>query len=726
MDSAAKWMAARTEFETPWVRKEFELDDFESAVIRICGLVFFELYVNGIRVGEDYFKPAWTDYGYRDLTNLLYPVSNSFGYRRYFLEYDIRKLLKRGGNVLAILLGNGWYRQNRRNIEGNLWYGDRLKLWFDLEIVADGKTRHIVSDESLTHGPSHIVCSNIYYGEVHDYSRCASPSCPDGCLSDFVPMERSEESGFVFEKQPCSCDAVVRTIKPEEIARIGGWRIFDVKENVTGWAALCGARGSVKVRYAEEINADGSLNFGSAGGTEQISCDEYLHARPELTLRPVFHWNAFRYFMVEGAFEQVVCEVVHQKVPVVAQWKSSDERLNWLFETYVRTQLNNFHCGVPSDCPHRERLGYTGDGWLTAQCAMLLLDVRDFYKKWIRDIFDCQDPVTGHVLHTAPFYGGGGGPGGWGGAIVWMPYFYYAAYRDEGFLREAFPHIRKYLACMESFCLNGLVVKEIEGGWCLGDWCTPEAVRLPEAFVNTFFYIRLMMLADEIADILSEPRLYTDRIAACTDAWIDAFYSREARTFCGGEQGADIFACELGLSALVSFEDTVSRYAQSRRFDTGIFGTYFLIKQLVERGQAEVAFDLLTSEEYPSFGFMRKNGASTFWESWDGGMSHDHPMFGGCVYYLLQASLGVKCDVKTGRLVIEPMLTHKMDALEGTVQTPYGKVTVKFESAAGQTGIEVLLPDHTEAELILNGKTVVLTQPRSFFHYSLNTAEKKE
>ena len=189
---------------------------------------------------------------------------------------------------------------------------------------------------------------------------------------------------------------------------------------------------------------------------------------------------------------------MHQKIPVVAQWKSSDERLNWLFETYVRTQLNNFHCGVPSDCPHRERLGYTGDGWLTAQCAMLLLDVRDFYKKWIRDIFDCQDPVTGHVRHTAPFYGGGGGPGGWGGAIVWMPYFYYAAYRDEGFLREAFPHIRKYLACMESFCQNGLVVKEIEGGWCLGDWCTPEAVRLPEAFVNTFFYIRLMMLADEI------------------------------------------------------------------------------------------------------------------------------------------------------------------------------------------------------------------------------------
>ena len=714
----AKWMAARKEFETPIIRKEFTLENFEGGAIRICGLGFFELWVNGVRVGEEYFKPVWTDYNYRDLSaEMLYPVTDSFRYRRYYLEYDLRGLLQKGRNVMTILLGNGWYRQNQRNIEGNMWYAERLKVWFDLEYTSNGKTCHVGSDESLIHAQSHIVFCNMYFGERHDYSRYIDPAALDADESAFVPMEAADEGGFLFEKQPCPNDALIRTISPKELKRRGA-RVFDAGENITGWAVIRGAHSDIRVSYAEEIDEDGALNFMSAGGKDQISRDEYRNPAPAMVLRPMFHWNAFRYCMVEGDFEEISIEVVHQNAPVLAEFKSSDERLNWLYDAYIRTQLNNFHCGVPSDCPHRERLGYTGDGWLTAQSAMMLLDVREFYKKWIRDIFDGQDPKTGHVQHTAPFYGGGGGPGGWGGAAVWMPYFYYEAYRDEEFLREAFPHIRQYLSCMESFSEGGLVVREIEGGWCLGDWCTPDEVKLPEPFVNTFFYIRLMKIADEIAAVLREKPAYADKIAACTEALIAAYYDGEKKTFCGGVQGADAFAAELGLNDLISFDAVAKHYEETLCFDTGIFGTYFLIKQLAEKRRADLAFALLTSEKYPSFGHMRKHGATTIWESWDGGMSHDHPMFAGCIYYLMQACLGVKYDgLSAKRLIIEPQLLGVVTSAAGTVHTPFGKVSVQVSGEGGSGTVSVTLPVNTEAELIINGKTTVLSDTHTTIQF---------
>ena len=110
-------------------------------------------------------------------------------------------------------------------------------------------------------------------------------------------------------------------------------------------------------------------------------------------------------------------EVIHTDVAVTSSFSCSDPVLNWLYEAYIRTQLDNYHGCIPSDCPHRERLGYTGDGQLTAETAMLLLDTKELYRKWYQDILDSQGAETGHIPHTAPFLGGGGGPGGWGCAV---------------------------------------------------------------------------------------------------------------------------------------------------------------------------------------------------------------------------------------------------------------------------------------------------------------------
>lgn len=119
-----------------------------------------------------------------------------------------------------------------------------------------------------------------------------------------------------------------------------------------------------------------------------------------------------------------------------ATFECGNETINWLFNAYIRTQLINMHCGVPMDCPHRERLGYTGDGQLTAETAMLFLNGKRFYEKWAADVADCQDVKTGHVQHAAPFFGGGGGPGGWGSAIVEVPYAYYKVYGDKKLIKN--------------------------------------------------------------------------------------------------------------------------------------------------------------------------------------------------------------------------------------------------------------------------------------------------
>ena len=138
-----------------------------------------------------------------------------------------------------------------------------------------------------------------------------------------------------------------------------------------------------------------------------------------------FTWFGFQYFEVKGNAKVTDCVVIHSDVKVSSTFSSSDETLNWLREAYLRTQLDNMHCGIPSDCPHVERRGYTGDGQLTCNAAMIQLDGEKFYRKWIQDIADCQDSITGHVQYTAPYIPSGGGPGGWGCAIVMVPYVFY-------------------------------------------------------------------------------------------------------------------------------------------------------------------------------------------------------------------------------------------------------------------------------------------------------------
>ena len=502
-----------------------------------------------------------------------------------------------------------------------------------------------------------------------------------------------------FFVQDCPADRVERVIKPVKLFDLGEVSIYDMGENISGYpvvaATVDGA--NITVRCSEEINPDGTLNFDSCD-RGQIQKDEYRNAKKGEECMPWFTWHGFRYFELTNNAEPVRCEVVHSNCAVTSSFESDSEMLNWLYDAYIRTQLSNMHSGVPSDCPHIERLGYTGDGQLCCEAAMMLLDSQKFYKKWLEDISDCQSIGNGHVQHTAPFMGGGGGPAGWGGAIAVVPYEMYKIYGDKETFRRYLPKILRYFDYLDSRSSGGLVCREEEGGWCLGDWCPPEQITICEPFVNTALYVKQMMMTKEASEAIGESEtaaMLEKRIEEKKQAILNAYYSPQTGSFIGDAQGANSFAIDIGLGGERAFNNTKKKYDAADAFDTGIFGTDILTRVLFERGCADTAFRLLTSTGKGSFYNMKKQGATTIWENWDGERSHSHPMFGAVTRYLFSFILGITQEKNSAgyeKIVIAPQIPDGLNRASGHITTVRGEIAVSFIKTEREMDFYVTVP----------------------------------
>lgn len=667
----AKWVRGG-DCESPVIFGAIDCpDDMVSAGISICGLGFFELYVNGRKVGDDLLTPAWTDYEPRDGRRLLYPLGDVRSHRVCYVDYSLTEYLKPGRNDIAVWLGNGWYNQHERNVEGDLWY-EKPKLAYTIELVRrNGETEYVHSDETLRWRRSPIVFNNVYFGEKWDFA--LEDAAEEYPVEIANPPVRSR-----LVKQTCPPDREMGRIEPTVVRAQRNRTVYDAGVNISGWCTLTG-RGEVIVRYAENLTGDGELDYDSAGGAEQIQTDEYK-TDVWRALKPKFSVKAFRYFEVTGEAKDVEVAVVHSDIKVTSSFESSDETLNWLYNAYIRTQLNNMHCGIASDCPHRERLGYTGDGQNTCKAGMMMLDSKELYRKWIGDVMDCQDVNTGHVQHTAPFYGGGGGPCGWGCAVVAMPYAFYRHCGETDILRECWPHMMKWIGYIDSRMEGGLVVREEKDGWCLGDWCVPGEVKIPEPLVNGYYLIKSLEQMIEIAGVIGceeECGALQARIDRCREALRENYYHK-----LGDEpQGGDVFLADLGIGDERDFEAIRRRYDALGRFDTGIFGTRVLIHWLFDRGYADTAIRLLTSKDGEvSFHRMMAAGATTIWEDWDGSYSHDHPMFGGVADALFEKLLGIRAAAPGyAQVEIAPQIPERLERVRGSICVPAGEICVDFD-----------------------------------------------
>lgn len=686
----------------------------------MLGLGFFKCYINGICVNPDTFLPLSSEY---EPTS---PPSDEIltGYRTYVPEFDISSLLVRGENVIAIHYGGGWYT-----------FRDRVfglpKTIFRISVESEGGTREYVSDENCLVGKSYVDGYYLMDSECHDYLRQSPCFSADFDDRDWERAILVEEPITDYFETDCPRDTLIKEIPVKKTWDGEGRCVYDCGENTTGYPVLeidAEVGESVTVRFSEELLPDGTIDERHAHNQvfRVISDGEGRVVQPE------FVWYGFRAFEIIGKARPTCVKVIYADVPVSSTFECDNETLNWIYKTFMHTMHCNMHTGHPSDCPHLERRGYTGDGQLTCHAVLLTMEGRAFYEKWLRDIADSQDRVSGHIQYTAPYTYCGGGPGGWGCAIVEVAYQLYRHYGDRSILEKYYGNMRRYIDYLEAHSEYGLVTSDKEGSWCLGDWCGPvilypeknvgtisdQQVFIPAAMVNTYFMVKTLNRLSEIAHILGRDEdipEYAERAKYRKGVIQAAYFNAFDGNFIMNIQGANSFAVDIGLGNEKTYPNMVDYYKRVGHYDTGIFATDILTRTLFEHGDGELALSLMTNDGEQGFEHWRRSGATTFHEYWDStrSRSHNHPMFGAVVAYIFEYLLGIGQKPGTAgykSLVIEPRATSNFGKISGSITTPLGKVSVRYERNGDGIDFEISIPPRTEAVFKYGGREFNLSE----------------
>lgn len=704
----ARWVGApeRTATDFAILRGHFHLEGDETVTLRALGLGFFHCYINGHCLNPDTFLPLSSDY-----EASCDPTGEQLsGHRIYVPEFDATPYVKAGDNVIAIHYGGGWYTSTSRI------YG-LPKAIFCLTATAGERVSTFLSDESCRIAPGNVI---DYGFTTHETQQCGADACqPEYDDSAWAHAVLTEPLTTEYVQTDCPWDKVIAQLTPRRVGQGEHGTIYDAGKNLTGYPVLrllAAAGEQVTVRFSEELLADGRLDMIHAH--EQRFT--VIADGQERCVQPQFTWFGFRYFEIEGAAEPLTVKLIHADVPVNSHFHCDNETLNWIYETFLHTMLCNMHTGHPSDCPHIERRGYTGDGQLTCHAVLSTLDARAFYEKWLQDIADGQDVLSGHIQYTAPYIDSGGGPGGWGSAIVEVPYQLYRHYGDVTILSRYYGNMRRYLDYLESHSECGLVTRDKEGGWCLGDWCGPvvlypgkeicghgQQILLPVAMVNTYFMVKALEKMCRIARLIGREEDVPDyeaRIARRKQVIQAAYYNEFDGNFIMNVQGANAFAVDIGLGSDRTYDNLLDYYRKLGHYDTGIFATDILTRVLFERGDGDLAVALLTQDGPQGYEHWRRIGATTMHEYWnsDCSRSHNHPMFGAPVAYLFEYLLGIQQREGTAgyaSLIIAPQALTQFHHMEGSLQSPRGPIAVRYDREGDRIRFQIDLPEGTEAVL---------------------------
>ncbi len=684
------------------LRGHFTVDKVRKVSLNILGLGFFKCYINGQCINADTFLPLSSDF-----ENSCDPVGEVLsGHRVYVPQFDITPYVQQGDNVIAVQYGGGWYTHRERV------YG-LPKVIYRISVETENGTEDYVSDESCRIVPGWVTGYAFVQYEEQDLSVSVDLFAKDLDDSAWKHAVRTEPLITEYCVTDCPTDRLIAELPVQKVSD----NIYDCGENTTGYPVLKlhAAKGErVEVFFSEVLLPDGGIDSSHAHGQRYSVVSDGT----EKTVQPEFTWFGFRYFEVVGKAEVQCVKVVHADVPVSSTFSSDNETLNWIYRTFLHTMHCNMHTGHPSDCPHIERRGYTGDGQLTCHAVLTTLDARAFYEKWLQDIADSQDIRSGHIQYTAPYIRSGGGPGGWGCAIVEVPYQMYKHYGDKSVLEKYYGNMRRYIDYLEAHSAFGLVISDKAGEWCLGDWCGPnilypdkdisshsQQVMIPAAMVNTYFMVRSLNRMTEIARIIgrdADIAEYEEKAALRKKAIQGAYFNTFDGNFVMNVQGANAYAVDLGLGTEETYENLVRYYTKLGYFDTGIFATDILTRVLFERGDSDLAVDLLTNPGEQGFEHWRRNGATTFHEYWDSNRSrsHNHPMFGAPVAYLFEYLLGIRQAENTAgysSLVIAPEATQRFKWMCGSMQTPNGVCAVEYRTESDGTHFKITVPADTKA-----------------------------
>ena len=679
-ETALDELEDKTPLPAPLLRKIFQVEKgLKSARIWISGLGYYELRLNGQKVGNEVLVPNQTNYDRRSgLMERAIPVEDYFtGYKVMYLSYDLTNQLKQGDNALGVILGNGFYNAEQHWVKG---YGSpRLLLQMLLE-YEDGRKETIVSDPSWKVSRSAIVSDMIYQGEHYD-ARLEQPGWDTASFDDSkweqAVLRKKSYGRLVAQNGPS--DRVMERLQPQKIDKLGeGHYRIDFGEEISGWLRLNEVEGPsgqrIDIRYICEST------MGSNSYTLKGEGKENYATR--------FTWYVFREVEVKGwpgelKPEQVTAEAVYSDVKRVGFFESSNELINTIDRIWRRSMTDNMHGSVASDCPHRERSAYTGDGQVVCDMVMETYDVRAFYNKWLADIREAQNPETGYVPNGAPWQPGCGGGPAWGAAINIMSWSYYQHYGDKELLAESYPQMLAQLKFMSQYVdSEGVMEMKDPCNWKnLGDWCAP--VQLPDVgMVHSYFYWLCNTLTAKAAHALGHAK-DARKLEAEAERTRQGFMKRfwDEATGGYGPYGGNVFALSMGVDKerLESVRKALRQVIEDAdgHLDTGIFGTRLLFEVLADHGMIDLAYQIINKRTQPSFGWWIEQGATTTWEAWNGENSRNHPMFGGSLVWLQRILAGVRMNESAPaytNIVVKPVIPERLEQASYCIETVKGLV----------------------------------------------------
>lgn len=704
----AEWIAAPWEHgAAPLFTHPFTLKDkVKRARMYVAANGWAEVYINGKRMGEEYFSPALSNIDKRpDVATRFIGIDPACtDYRALYLAYDVTSSLQKGENCISALLGEGF--GNNVSQRWTCPFG-RNKLFIQMEITyKDGTTTHVLSDGQWKVRPSAIVYNDVFGGEHYDARR---ENNDEWSVVDVLPAPAGK-----LTAQNGPADRVREVLKPLSFAQQadGSW-LVDFGREITGWIRFEGltanAGDELRVRYVCE----------SQQGTHQYI---FKGGEPE-SYAPRFTWFVFSKAYIDApcplTASQITAVFVCSDVEQTAVFETSDTLLNRINEIWCQSQLDNMHTGVASDCPHRERSPYTGDGQVACVTVMHNFDVSAFYQKWIRDMCDAQHPVTGYEPNSAPWQSGCGGGVGWGAAMNIFPWEYYLHYGDRQLLEACYPAMVKQLEWMLTWRTpEGTLLCEPKsltpGGdqWLqLGDWA--PAFGLPrKEVVHTFFLWLCADYTSRAARVLGDEAeaLRWDELSDDVRiAFMRCFYNPETRSC--GEYGSNVFALAMGMpdscrTALTTTLEHDLRVTYNSHLDTGIFGTRYLFETLADCGLNDLAYDIMTQRDFPSYGWWIEQGATTTWEQWSGADSRNHPMFGGGLVWFYRRLAGVRTDENAPgykHFFVEPHPVKELERVHYSQRTLYGTLAVTLNNQEGKLLLDVTVPVGSTATVFLPG-----------------------
>ncbi len=714
--------------------RKFTIREIKNARLYITALGMYEAYLNGKKIGREYFTPFCDDY-------------------RYLLQYqtyDITGDLRVGENVIAVLLGNGWYGE--RHPAGKCGDGAFGNGFYLSAEVTVGGERLLISDESWTEVRSPVVFSEIYDGEIYDARK-----------EFFLPDGRVKQDAFtgenaVFTENPAG--KIIPRISPELCERESflpslivtpsGAQVLDFGKEITGWVeftAIIPPGGEVKLLYGE-IMQNGELyreNLRTAKA-EFIAVGDGT----EKTYRSHFTFFGFRYVQAEGislteeTAKNFVGKTVYSSLKITGKIDTANEKLNRLAENVFRSQKGNF-LDIPLDCPQRdERFGWTGDAQVFSETALYNADCVAFYDKYLADMREEQLRYGGACPFIVPdaFYAReerneGRKPvsdgefmlkrvsPGWGDAAVIIPWNLYRFTGDRGMLKKNYANMKLWADFLIRTDKNrgGKHIRDY--GFRFGDWLAldnPDKEekhgKTDEGFIATAYYYNAVRLTARAAGEIGEndDRVGYEKVAEEILAALKAEYISPDGTVKSDTQTAYALAIAFGLcDKKIAGKRLCEKLEENGgKLTTGFVGTSFLLGALAETGHGKEAYSLLLGEDLPGWLYAVNLGATTIWERWDSVLpdgtirkgemnSLNHYAYGSVLSWVYKSIIGIKQREDSAgfvRAVISPVIDERLGKVYGEYDSACGKYAVGYEIKGKKVVMKISVPCLGEADII--------------------------